>query len=93
MLIPALGASQNPQFPDKTFETKRCTPKIVKQGDLPKDMSPLVQRGDKSTGYTPLVSFQILESGKVACRYSNPLELIVRTGALRTTHSCTPPTS
>ena len=66
MLIPALGASQNPQFPDKTFETKRCTPKIVKQGDLPKDMSPLVQRGDKSTGYTPLVSFQILESGKVA---------------------------
>ncbi len=61
-----LGARQNPQAPPKPFDTKRCTPKVVKQGDLPKDMSPFVQKGEKSTGYTPLISFEILESGKVA---------------------------
>lgn len=38
----------------------------MKQGDLPKNMGLFVQKSEKATGYTPLISFQILESGKVA---------------------------
>jgi TonB family protein len=62
----ALTAGQNPPAPEKPFDSKRCTPRVMKQGDLPKNMSPFVQKGEKSTGYSPLISFEILESGKVA---------------------------
>ena len=66
VMTTALAASQNPSAPEKRFDSKRCTPRVVKQGDLPKSMGLFVQKGEKSTGYTPLISFQILESGKVA---------------------------
>lgn len=66
IMTTALAASQNPSVPEKRFDSKRCTPRVVKQGDLPKSMGLFVQKGEKSTGYTPLISFQILESGKVA---------------------------
>lgn len=61
-----LGWTQNPKPSEKPYDTKRCTPRIIRQGDLPKNMGVFVQKGEKATGYTPLISFQILESGKVA---------------------------
>ena len=66
LLYTVLGASQNPQPPGKSFDAKRCTPRVVKHGTLPRNVGPFVQKGEKATGYTPLISFQILESGKVA---------------------------
>jgi len=45
---------------------KRCMPKAVKHGSLPKHLTVGPQKGEKATGYSPLISFQVLESGNVA---------------------------
>jgi TonB family protein len=45
---------------------QRCTPKVIKDGVWPKDSAKWVREGEKSSGYSPLVSFDILESGDVA---------------------------
>jgi TonB family protein len=43
---------------------KRCTPVIVKRPKL-KVKSFQVRKGEKSTGFVPLIAFQIAESGEV----------------------------
>ena len=47
------------------YEIKRCTPKVEKQRPLPKNVPIAAQKGEKATGYSPVISFQILESGEV----------------------------
>ena len=47
----------------KTF-AKRCNPKIVRKTEL-KRKTIKVREGEKATGFTPLVTFQITESGDV----------------------------
>ncbi len=47
----------------KTF-AKRCNPKIVKKVEL-KRKTIKVREGEKATGFTPLVTFQISDSGDV----------------------------
>jgi len=58
--------SESARAPAAPVDSGTCTPLVVKQGDTPKSMGVFVQKGEKPTGYTPLISFQILESGKVA---------------------------
>ena len=43
---------------------QRCNPKIVKKAKL-KDKPVQIREGEKSTGYTPLVTFQITAAGDV----------------------------
>lgn len=56
--------------PGKTSEDqkrliKRCNPVILKKPTL-KGKAIQVREGEKSTGFTPLIVFQILASGEVA---------------------------
>jgi TonB family protein len=60
MLVFCATAQQAP----KTI-VARCTPKVKEQRPLPKDLAVAPRKGEKSTGYTPLISLQILESGEV----------------------------
>jgi len=62
-----IGSSQDK--PEKTNEDqerliKRCNPVVVKKPKL-KVKTFHVREGEKSTGFTPLIAFQILESGEV----------------------------
>ena len=43
----ALTESQSPPAPEKPFDFKRCTPRVVKQGGLLKNMGLFVQKGDQ----------------------------------------------
>jgi TonB family protein len=58
-------AAQHKIESKQKYDVKRCTPKVVQEPTLPKQTK-LAQEGEKSTGYTPLISFEILESGEVA---------------------------
>jgi len=49
---------------DQSELIKRCTPKIMKRLS-PKQKSIQVRQGEKSTGFTPIIAFEIPESGKV----------------------------
>lgn len=60
----AATAQGGPQSEPK-YEIKRCTPKVEKQRPLPKNLTITPRKGEKATGYSPVISFQILESGKV----------------------------
>jgi TonB family protein len=62
-----LGSSINAQdkLPPK-YNAKRCAPKIVARPRPPKNAEVHPQEDERSTGYSPVVAFQILESGKVA---------------------------
>jgi len=62
-----MGSSQDK--PDKTNEDqkrliKRCNPVVVKKSRL-KGKKIQVREGEKSTGFDPLITFQITESGEV----------------------------
>jgi len=43
---------------------KRCNPVVIKHSKL-KKTSIQVRKGEKSSGFTPLIAFQIAESGEV----------------------------
>jgi TonB family protein len=58
--------AQDRREPTKVYDVKRCTPNVERHQPLPKDLTLVAQKGEKATGYSPLVSFQILESGNVA---------------------------
>src|SRR5579864_203938 len=59
-------AAQDSREPPKKYDVKRCTPTVVKHARRPKHLGGFAQKGEKSTGYAPLISFQVLESGEVA---------------------------
>lgn len=51
--------------PKPKYDVKRCTPKLVNKNPFssPKRIQP--RKGEKATGYSPVIAFQILESGEV----------------------------
>ena len=44
---------------------KSCTPKVVSEKPIAKPKTVQVRKGDKATGYSPIIAFEILESGDV----------------------------
>jgi len=60
------GAPQERPEPDGTYDVQRCTPKVVSYARQHKSPRSFIRKGEKSTGYTPIVAFEILESGDVA---------------------------
>jgi TonB family protein len=62
----AMTPSQELSQPNQEDYPARCTPKVKSKGTPPKDSGLVMQKGEKSTGYVPLVSFEILESGEVS---------------------------
>jgi TonB family protein len=57
-----LAAQDHPAQSGK-YDIKRCTPKVVKHGPIPKKYK--ISPQDKPTGYSPLIAFEVLESGEV----------------------------
>jgi hypothetical protein len=52
------------------YVAKRCVPKIVANHDpRPNHESITFRKGEKSTGRSPLIAFEILESGEVVHVY------------------------
>lgn len=47
------------------YDVHRCTPKLISKPDLPKDKEVRIRKGEKPSGKSPLISFQILDSGVV----------------------------
>jgi TonB family protein len=56
--------AQDHPKPEPSYEVKRCTPKVVKQGTTP-NRGLVRRKGEKSAGYSPIVSFAILETGEI----------------------------
>jgi TonB family protein len=65
LLTLAVAVTAQDNQPAKKYDVKRCTPKIAKRSPLSK-LNIGAQEGEKATGYSPLISFQVLESGEVA---------------------------
>ena len=64
--LPTAQPQNKPQQPkaDQSYPVKQCTPRIVKKPSY--DHKPIhIRKGEKSTGFTPLVAYDILESGEV----------------------------
>ena len=65
LLSIAAVIAQDGGEPRRNHDVKRCTPKVVKHAPIPKHLTVGAQKGERATGYSPLISFQILESGEV----------------------------
>jgi TonB family protein len=63
-MIPAGTAQEKPPA-DQKYDVKRCTPKVVIHAPSPKQESIHTRPGEKSTGFSPIIAFQILDTGKV----------------------------
>jgi len=68
LVIPPAGLAQQQRKAESESEhdVKMCTPKVTHRKPLSKAKPITVHKGDKSTGYSPLIAFEILESGEVA---------------------------
>jgi len=62
----AFGAAQDKPKPDGKYDVQRCTPKVLSHSRQRKTSRRFVRKGEKPTGYSPIVVFEILESGDVA---------------------------
>jgi TonB family protein len=62
-IVPAVTAQAKPEANQK-YDAKRCAPRVVSRQQLPRP--PIhIRKGEKSTGYPPVVAFEIAESGEV----------------------------
>ena len=64
--VSGLGASRDKPKPGGKYDVERCTPKVLSHAPERKTSQRFVRKGEKSTGYSPIVAFEILESGDVA---------------------------
>jgi TonB family protein len=64
--VSGLGAAQDKPKPDGKYDVQRCTPKVLSHARQRKTSRRFVRKGEKPTGYSPIVAFEILESGDVA---------------------------
>jgi hypothetical protein len=64
--ISGLGAAQDKPRPDGMYDVRRCTPKVLSHARERNTFRTFVRKGEKSTGYSPIIAFEILESGDVA---------------------------
>jgi TonB family protein len=63
-MVSAVVAQEKP-LADQKSDVKRCTPKVVSHASPPKQESIHIRPGEKSTGFSPIIAFQILETGEV----------------------------
>src|SRR6266700_2753803 len=63
-MIPTVAAQEKPSS-DQKYDVKRCTPKVVSHAPSPKQDSIRTRLGEKSTGFSPIIAFQILDTGEV----------------------------
>ena len=66
LLISAVSIAQETKKPELDDAVKRCVPKLVSRLAIPKTLKLTFKQGEKPTGHTPLIAFDILESGDVA---------------------------
>jgi hypothetical protein len=61
-------ASAVPASPQKATAEyiKRCPLRVVRKGSSPNSGPFTILKGEKSTGYSPLVAYEIQESGEIA---------------------------
>jgi TonB family protein len=66
LAVSAFSAAQDKPKPDDKYDVQKCTPKVLSHARQRKTPKNFVRKGEKSTGYSPIVVFEILESGDVA---------------------------
>ena len=64
MILPTPTAQARQQSA-ATYDVKRCTPKLVSKRPFLPPKTFHVRNGEKATGYSPVIAFEILESGEV----------------------------
>ena len=64
--VSGLGGAQEKPKPDRNYDVQRCAPNVVSHARQRNTSRRVVRKGEKSTGYSPIVAFEILESGDVA---------------------------
>src|SRR6267143_112420 len=64
--VSGLGAAQDKPTPDGKYDVQRCAPKVLSPARQRKTFRRFVRKGEKRTGYAPIIAFEILESGDVA---------------------------
>jgi TonB family protein len=67
LLLVALRAevAQQPQKSEAKYGVKKCKPKVVSNKPIAKPKTIHMGKGEKATGYSPVIAFSILESGDV----------------------------
>jgi hypothetical protein len=61
-----VGLAQQQRTAEPEYDVKKCTPKVVHRKPLPNAPPITVRKGEKSTGYPPVIAFEILDSGELA---------------------------
>jgi TonB family protein len=64
-IVPAVLSQDKPSGELK-YDVKRCTAKVLSHKPLPRTKSKLVRKGEKPSGFSPIIALEILESGEVA---------------------------
>jgi|ERR1700690_2021055 len=64
VMVPTVAAQEKP-LTDQKYDIKRCAPKIVSHAQHPKQESIHTRPGEKPTGFSPIIAFQILDTGEV----------------------------
>jgi outer membrane biosynthesis protein TonB len=67
-MLPTVAAQEKPTA-DQKYDLKRCAPRVVRRAPRSKQKPIRTRKGEKSTGFSPVIAFQILESGEVAHAY------------------------
>jgi hypothetical protein len=68
IMTSTVAAQEKPQA-DQKYDVKRCTPKVVSHAPSPKQESIHTRPGEKSSGFSPIIAFQILDTGEVTHAY------------------------
>ncbi len=58
------GYAQEPQKAQAEYDVKKCGPKLVSKKPIPTPKTIQARKGEKPTGHSPVIAFQILESGE-----------------------------
>src|SRR5882724_7990144 len=67
-MLPTVAAQEKPTA-DQKYDLKRCAPRVVRRAPRSKQKPIRTRKGEKSTGFSPVIAFQILESSEVAHAY------------------------
>ena len=63
-MMSTVAAQEKPQA-DQKYDVKRCTPKIARHAQRPEHESIHIRPGEKSSGFSPIIAYQILDTGEV----------------------------
>jgi hypothetical protein len=65
LVILQVGVAQQPPKDDPKYDVKRCRPRVLSEKTAAKPKTIQTRKGEKATGYPPVIAFEILESGEV----------------------------